>query len=65
MGEDGEPLMPMSQKDKDDQDIDIENFALGEGTMTQKKQRLDRLVGRLIDDDILFKKFRGNKSNIK
>lgn len=33
--------------------------------MIQKKQRLDRLVGRLIDDDLLFKKFKGNKSNIK
>lgn len=43
-------------------EIDAENFSLGEGPMDMKKKRLDRFVNRLVDNENLFKAFKGKKN---
>ena len=44
-------------------DIDAENFSLGIGPMKMKKDRLDRFVGKLVDDDLLRKKFHKSRKS--
>ena len=46
-------------------EIDIEKFSLGEGNMKAKKERLEKLITKLMDDEECFTKFKKNKPNVK
>ena len=46
-------------------EIDIEKFSLGEGNMKAKKERLEKLITKLMDDEECFTKFKKHKPNVK
>lgn len=54
--EGSQPKLPI-KKDE----IDIEKFSLGEGNMKAKKERLEKLITRLTDDEESFTKFKKNR----
>ena len=54
--EGSQPKLPI-KKDE----IDIEMFSLGEGNMKAKKERLEKLITRLTDDEESFTKFKKNR----
>ena len=56
---------PAVVKDENEGEIDADHFSLGLGPMKLKKDRLDRFIARLMDDDLLWKKFKGKKSVVK
>ena len=46
-------------------EIDIEKFSLGEGNMKAKKERLEKLITKLMDDEEYFTKFKKHKPVVK
>lgn len=50
---------------KKENEIDVEKFSLGDGNMRTKKERLEKLIAKLMDDAESFGKFQKAKPVIK